>query len=108
MKQANATQRARFRAHSRALQQAMIAQKERAWNPTTYRVCPPRYLGLKPVFGAREEPWSRDAAIYAAKTGRCARTVGGTCPLSAVVSTRRVRWLCVESSAVVDQKLCMC
>ena len=42
------------------------AERERAWDATPMRYVPANLRGLKPI---TSEPWSRDAAVFAQKTG---------------------------------------
>ena len=46
--------------------QALLAQKESAWDSSTYKICPSSLRGMRP--GTRE-PWARDALFYQRKTG---------------------------------------
>ena len=54
----------KFRARARLA--AENARKEREWDPTVHKVMPPSLVGIKPI---TEEPWTRDARVYAAKFG---------------------------------------
>jgi len=42
------------------------AELRRHWNPSVFHVMPPRFKGIKPQ---TDEPWARDAIVYAQKTG---------------------------------------
>ena len=56
-----------FRRRARAKLAARNARREMEWDPTPHRTCPSILVGIKPV---TEEPWSRDAKVYAHKFGR--------------------------------------
>lgn len=45
---------------------AINARRERDWDPTQFTYMPSTLRGMKPV---TQEPWTRDAVIYARKTG---------------------------------------
>lgn len=62
----HADARALFKERLRQKQRALLAAKEAQWDGSTYKVCPPQLVGIKPW---TREPWSRDASIYAQKTG---------------------------------------
>jgi hypothetical protein len=57
---------------SRAQQRAIWDDLEHAWDGSTHRPTPACFLGIKPL---TNEPWSRDAKVYAAKTGSFERVV---------------------------------
>ena len=55
-----------YRRRARAKLAARNARREKEWDPTPHRVMPPFLSGIKAV---TEEPWSRDARVYAHKFG---------------------------------------
>lgn len=55
-----------FRAKARLDRELRNRAREVSWDPSPHLSCPPDLRGLKPI---TVEPWSRDAAIYARKTG---------------------------------------
>ena len=69
---ARADARALFKERLRQRQRALLREKEAQWDGAAYKVCPAHLVGIKPW---TREPWSRDAAIYAAKTGSFERLV---------------------------------
>lgn len=58
--------RALFILRSREMLARRNAEREFGWDATPYRSCPSNLRGLKPI---TQEPWSRDALVYARKTG---------------------------------------
>ena len=64
--------RADLREKSRMELRRRNAERERGWDNTPHRTCPSNLRGLKPI---TSEPWSRDAAVYAIKTGSFERHV---------------------------------
>ena len=56
-----------YRRRARAKLAARNARREMEWDPTPHRTMPASLSGIKPV---TEEPWSRDARVYAHKFGR--------------------------------------
>ena len=55
-----------YRRRARAQLAARNARREMDWNRTPHRTCPAMLVGIKPM---TEEPWSRDAKVYAHKFG---------------------------------------
>lgn len=58
--------RALLRERSRIELARRNMERERGWDCTPHRTCPSNLRGIKPI---TSEPWSRDAAVYARKTG---------------------------------------
>ena len=59
-----------YRAKAREALSRRNWQREQMWDATPHRTCPSNLRGLKPI---TQEPWSRDAIIYARKTGNFER-----------------------------------
>ena len=55
-----------FRRRARERLAAYNARRERDWDETQHKYCPPVLRGLKPT---TTEPWTRDAIVYARKAG---------------------------------------
>lgn len=60
------TARALLRERSRFNLAQRNMERELGWDNTPHRLCPSNLRGIKPITA---EPWSRDAAVYSAKTG---------------------------------------
>lgn len=67
-----ASARALLRQRSRVEIARRNMERERGWDYTVHRTCPSNLRGIKPI---TSEPWSRDAAVYAKKTGSFERVV---------------------------------